>query len=206
MAAEIFNVEQLGLHWNTETIGCTREELDKWRQTSIKWRESEQKYLKDEWSRHQTIKHCLSEEEDIAAGKQLQTRQLLSSHLTRRFGTMDRLIPSLILELQTLSKPSSKRDAKFASNISKITSTLAVVHQEKATMRLECTVIEKIVQTAFPDEIIDAYNIEYLDAMTSFIKQGVDANTFTKENGQKQFEASENQEIRLTLFRSFLPQ
>ena len=40
--------------------------------------------------------------------------------------------------------------------------------------------------------------------MTSFIKQGVDANTFTKENGQKQFEASENQEIRLTLFRSFL--
>ena len=70
-------------------------------------------------------------------------------------------------------------------------------------MRLECTVIEKIVQTAFPDEIIDAYNIEYLDAMTRLIKEGVDSNTFTKENGQKQFEVSENQEIRLTLFRSF---
>ena len=63
--------------------------------------------------------------------------------------------------VQTFSKSSSKRDAKFASNISKITSTLAVVHQEKATMHLECTVIEKIVQTAFPDEIIDAYNLEY---------------------------------------------
>ena len=71
-------------------------------------------------------------------------------------------------------------------------------------MRLECTVIEKIVQTAFPDEIIDAYNIEYLDTMTKFIREGVDANTFTKENGQKQFKASESQEIRLTLFKSFL--
>ena len=145
----------------------------------------------------------MSEEEDITAGKQLQTSELLLSHLTRRFGTMERLIPSLILELQTFSKPSSKRDAKFASNISKITSTLAVVHKEKATMRLECTVIEKIVQ-AFPDEIIDAYNIEYLEAMTSFIKQGVDANTFTKENGQKMLEASENQENRLNLFKTFL--
>ena len=60
-------------------------------------------------------------------------------------------------------------------------------------MRLECMIIEKIVQTAFPDEIIDAYNGEYLDAMTCFIKQGVDAGTFTKENGQKMFEASDNQ-------------
>ena len=108
--------------------------------------------MKDEWSRHQTIKHCLIEEEDIAAGKQLQTSELLLSQLTQKYGTMERLIPSLLHELQTFSKSSSKRDAKFASNISKITSTLAVVHQQKPTMRLECTVIEKIVQTAFPGD------------------------------------------------------
>ena len=81
---------------------------------------------------------------------------------------------------------------------------VAVVHQQKATICLECTVIEKNVRTALPDEIIDAYNIEYFDTMTKFIKEGVEANTFTKENGQKQFEASESQEIRLTLFKSFL--
>ena len=52
------------------------------------------------------------------------------------------------LELRTISKPRDKRDFKFASNFSKITSTLAVVEQEKATMRLECMVVEKIVQTS----------------------------------------------------------
>ena len=249
LATEIFNVEQLGLHWNMDNIGCTRAELDKWRQLSIKLREEmteskkrndqestsivdaycynmkliklpkitkktwcewymrwqqEQKYLKDEWAKHQTIKSCLSEDEDIAAGKQLQTSKLLLSHLTRRFGTMDRLIPNLILELQTLSKPRDKRDSKFASNISKITSTLAVVEQEKATTRLECMVVEKIVQTAFPDEIIYVYNDSYLDVMTCFIKQGVDAGTFKKENGQKMFEAADNQDVRLNLLKSFL--
>ena len=105
LATEIFNVEQLSLRWNMETIVCTRDELDKWRQLSFKlWEEltkskkrndqestsivdadrdnvkliklpkitkktwcdwymrwqSEQKYLKDKWAKHQTIKSCLS--------------------------------------------------------------------------------------------------------------------------------------------------
>ena len=71
---------------------------------------------------------------------------------------MDRLIPNLILELQTLPKPKDKRDTKYASNLSKITSTLAVVEQEKASSRLECMVVEKIIQSAFPDESVDVYN------------------------------------------------
>ena len=38
LATDIFNVEQLGLPWNMDNIGCTRAELDKWSQFSIKLR------------------------------------------------------------------------------------------------------------------------------------------------------------------------
>ena len=35
-------------------------------------------------------------------------------------------------------------------------------------------------------------------------KQGVDAGTFKKEEGQKMFEAADNQDVRLDLLKSFL--
>ena len=38
LATDIFNVEQLGLRWSMDNIGCTRAELDKWSQFSIKLR------------------------------------------------------------------------------------------------------------------------------------------------------------------------
>ena len=36
---DIFTVEQLGLTWSMETFGCTRSELDSWRQYAIKLKE-----------------------------------------------------------------------------------------------------------------------------------------------------------------------
>ena len=113
-----------------------------WAEWYTRWN-AESRYIKDEWSRLRTIQGCLSEEDDISAGKQLSTTEALLSYLTRKWGTMDRLIPKLILELQNLQKPKDKRDSKYQANLSKIASTLVVVEQEKATGRLECMIIEK---------------------------------------------------------------
>ena len=110
---------------NVKLIKLPKITKKSWCEWYMGWNQ-EQKYLKHEWAKFQNIKSRLSEDEDIAAGKQLQTSELLLSHLTRRFGTMDRLIPNLILELQTLAKPRDKRDSIYASNISKITFTLAM--------------------------------------------------------------------------------
>ena len=96
----------------------------------MRWNQ-EEKYLKDEWSKFTTIKACLNEKEDIEAGKQLRTSDALLGHLTRRWGTMDRLIPNLILELQTLPQPKVKRDTKYASNLSKITSTWLLLNKKR---------------------------------------------------------------------------
>ena len=123
-----------------------------WAEWYTRWN-SESRFIKDEWSRLKTIQGCLSEEEDISAGKQLTTTEALLSYLTRKWGTMDRLIPKLILELQNLQKPKDKCDSKYQTNLSKIASTLVVVEQEKALGRLEYMVIEKIIPSAFPDEI-----------------------------------------------------
>ena len=65
--------------------------------------------------------------EDNAAGKQLTTRDQLLAYLTGRYGNMDRLIPSLVLELQQLTKPKDKKDQKFLSNLSKISTTLVMI-------------------------------------------------------------------------------
>ena len=65
-------------------------------------------------------------------------------------------------------------------------------------------VIEKIISSAFPDEIIDTYNEQYHDCLTAFIKKNVDEGVFAKEDGQKLFEASENQGVRLELLKTFL--
>ena len=42
-------------------------------------------------------------------------------------------------------------------------------------------VVEKIIQSAFPDESVDVYNDAYLDMLTSFIKEGVDNGRFKKK-------------------------
>ena len=125
-----------------------------WAEWYTRWN-SESKFIKDEWSRLKTIQGCISEEEDIQAGKQLTTTEALLSYLTRTWGTMDRPIPKLILELQNLQKPKDKRDSKYQTNLSKIATTLVVVELEKALGRLECMVIEQIISSAFPDEIVD---------------------------------------------------
>ena len=38
-----------------------------WCEWYMRWQQ-EQKYLKDEWAKHHTIKSCLNEDEDILAG------------------------------------------------------------------------------------------------------------------------------------------
>ena len=70
--------------------------------------------------------------------------------------------------------------------------------------RLECMVIEKIISSTFPDEIIDTYNEQYHDCITAFIKKNVDEGVFAKEDGQKLFEANKNQRVRQQLLKIIL--
>ena len=82
---------------------------------------------------------------DSAAGKKLTTSEQLLAYLTNKYGNMDRLISSLVLELQQLSKPKDRKDQKFMSNLSKISTTLVTIEAESAEARLECLVVEIIV-------------------------------------------------------------
>ena len=67
---------------------------------------------------------------------------------------MDRLIPSLVLDLQQLLKPKERKDQRFMSNLSKISTTLVTIEAELAQARLECLVVEIIVKAACPEEVL----------------------------------------------------
>ena len=104
------------------------------------------------------VQTCLQDPEDTAAGKQLTTSDQLLAYLTSKYGNMDRLIPSLVLELEQLSKPKDRKDHKFLSNLSKISTTLVMIETEAAEARFECLVVEIIVKAAFPEDVLSNYN------------------------------------------------
>ena len=101
---------------------------------------------------------------------------------------MDRLIPSLVLELQQLQKPKDRKDQKFMSNLSKISTTLVTIEAESAEARLECLVVEIIVKAAFPEEVLSSYNELYYECSIDFIAKAVADGTCTQEEGLKTFE------------------
>ena len=117
---------------------------------------------------------------------------------------MDRLIPSLVLELQQLTKPKDKKDQKFLSNLSKISTTLVMIESEAAEARLECLVVETIVKAAFSEDVLSDYNELYYECSVEFIKNAVADGVCTKEDGHKTFEHQDNQKVRLDLLKSFI--
>ena len=90
-----------------------------WADWLTRWR-TEIKYIPAEWSRFRMVQTSLHDFEDTAARKKLTTSEQLHAYLTNKYGNMDRLIPSLVLELQQLLKPKDKKDPKVLSRYNEL--------------------------------------------------------------------------------------
>ena len=135
-----------------------------WTDWLTRWR-LELKYIPAEWSRFWMVQTSLSDPDDVAQCKKLTTSDQLLGYLSNKYGAMDRLIPSLVMELQKLKKPKNRKDQTFMLNLSKISTTLVTIYAESAQARLECLVIELIVKQAFPEEVLVLYNNMYYDCI-----------------------------------------
>ena len=133
-----------------------------WTDWLTRWR-LELKHIPAEFHRFRMVQNSLSDQDDIANCKKLINSDQLLGYLSNKYGAMERLIPSLILELQKLKKPRDRKDQTFLLNLSKISTTLVTIYAEHAQARLECLVIELIVKQAFPEELLVLYNNMYYD-------------------------------------------
>ena len=134
-----------------------------WTDWLSRWR-LEIKNIPSEFNRFKMVQNSLTDPDDAAQCKKLQTSDEILGYLYNKYGAMERLIPSLILELQKPKTPRDRKDATFMLNLSKISTTLVTIYAEKAQERLECYVIELIVRQSFPEEVLVLYNTQYYDA------------------------------------------
>ena len=59
------------------------------------------------------VQNSLSDQDDVAQCKKLTTSDQILGYLYNKYGAMERLIPSLIMELQKLKKPKERKDQAF---------------------------------------------------------------------------------------------
>ena len=69
------------------------------------------------------VQNSLTYQDDIAQCKKLVTSDQILGYLYNKYGAMERLIPSLIVELQKLETPRDRKDQTFMVNLSKISTT-----------------------------------------------------------------------------------
>ena len=111
-----------------------------WTDWLSRWR-LEMKNIPSEFNRFRMVQNSLTDPDDAAQCKKLLTSDQILGYLYNKYGAMERLIPSLIVELQKLKTPRDRKDATFMVNLSKISTTLVTIYAENAQEQLECYVI-----------------------------------------------------------------
>ena len=130
--------------------------------------------------------------------------QQLYSQLTARYGSFDRIVPTILKELENLPTPSNEKDERYLQNLVRLDSIIKVLNEENEQGKLDCVLVERITKAAFPENNHREYNISFLAASNTFIKDGVAAEIFTEEEGMKSFENQDNQGQRLALLQNYI--
>ena len=108
--------------------------------------------------------------------------QQLYSQLTARYGSFNRIVPTLLKEIENLPTHSNEKDEQ---NLVRLDSIIKVLTEENEQGKLDCVLVERITKAAFPENNHREYNISFLAASKSFTKDGVAAGLFSEEEGMK---------------------
>ena len=137
-------------------------------------------------------------------GKGAKDWRQLYAQLTAKYGSFDRIIPTLLKELENLATPGSEKDERYLKNLVRIDSIIKILTDENEQDKLDCVLVERITKAAFPENNHREYNVSYLAASKLFTKHGVEAGSFTEDDGMRAYESHDNQVQCLALLQTYI--
>ena len=155
-----------------------------WAEIMLRWKK-EECHLLDEFSKLAALRTSLVIPEGIELGKSAANWRQLYSQLTAKYGYFDRIVPTLLKELDNLPTPGSEKDERYLKNLVRLDSIIKVLTDENEQSMLDCMLVERITKAAFPENNHREYNVSFLAASKLFTKLGVEARLITEEEGMK---------------------